>query len=97
MEGDSPCKMLEVASPEPEDGGGSLHALEWGLTYLVKRSRLLALSPRMVVEAFIPPMEDDSPCKTLEVAIPESEDGGGSLHPSNGGRLTLQNARGRYP
>jgi hypothetical protein len=50
---DLPCKTLEVASPEPEDGGGSLHVLQWGLTHLAKRSRSLALNPRMVVGAFM--------------------------------------------
>jgi hypothetical protein len=67
---DLPCKTLEVASPEPEDGGGNLHALQWGLTYQAKRSRSLALSPIML----------DLPCKTLEVASPEPEDGGVDLH-----------------
>jgi hypothetical protein len=49
---DLPCKAVEVASPESEDGG-NLRALQWGLTYLAKRSRSLALNPRMVVGAFI--------------------------------------------
>jgi hypothetical protein len=72
MEENSPCKTFEVASPEPEDGGGSLHALQWGLglTCLAKLSKSLALRPSMV----------DLPCKTLEVTSPEPKDGGGGLH-----------------
>jgi hypothetical protein len=39
---DSSCKIIEVAILQTEDGGGSLHVLEWRTTHLAKRFRSLA-------------------------------------------------------